>query len=212
MASCPPRCGRQPVSHQPVSRRSVTAAVCVNAKDQAVYSTPEEVKAMNRRRNVHNCPSHHFRRLTFRLSALAAVLIGAAVAVPVVLAQATVSPSGGITITSGAVCTAAAGGQTFPISITLPSSAVNDDVDVALLLDDTGSFEGEWPSVTSTFQQRRGSSSGCAAQCQFWLWRFDVQGLRRCLDQPRRRRPPNPTVHPQPAHRDRGYRRRLQRT
>ena len=62
-----------------------------------------------------------------------------------------VTPSTGITITSGAVCSGTASGQTFPVSITLPKTAVNDKVDVSLLLDDTGSFSGYWPGVASTF-------------------------------------------------------------
>ena len=61
-----------------------------------------------------------------------------------------VTPTG-ISITSGAVCTGASGGETIPASITLPTPYVNNNVDVSLLLDDTGSFSGEWSSVASTF-------------------------------------------------------------
>jgi len=61
-----------------------------------------------------------------------------------------VTPSA-ISITSGAVCTGASGGQSVPASITLPTPYVNNNVDVALLLDDTGSFSDEWSSVASTF-------------------------------------------------------------
>jgi hypothetical protein len=61
-----------------------------------------------------------------------------------------VTPSA-ITISDGAVCTATSGGQTYPVSITLPTPFVNQKVDVALLLDDTGSFESQWSTVSSTF-------------------------------------------------------------
>ena len=88
-------------------------------------------------------------QLPFAAVALTAVITPLVVTGPA-LAQASVSPSS-IDITSGAVCTGASGGQTYPVSITLPSGAVNDEVDVALLLDDTGSFSGEWSSVSSTF-------------------------------------------------------------
>ena len=64
-------------------------------------------------------------------------------------AAAGVSPSS-IDITSGGACSAS-GNATYPVSITLPTPYVNNNVDVALLLDDTGSFSGEWSSVASTF-------------------------------------------------------------
>lgn len=83
---------------------------------------------------------------------VAGVLIAPFVASGVASAQAMVTPPEGISLAAGgAVCSGTGEGQTYPVSITLPSSAVNDEVDVALLLDDTGSFEGEWSSVSSTF-------------------------------------------------------------
>ena len=70
-------------------------------------------------------------------------------------AAAAATPAGvtptGINITSGAVCTGASGGESIPASITLPTPYVNNNVDVSLLLDDTGSFSSEWSSVASTF-------------------------------------------------------------
>jgi hypothetical protein len=62
-------------------------------------------------------------------------------------AQPTITPAS-ITA-SGAVCTG--GSENVPVSITLPPSAVLDEVDVALLFDDTGSFAGFVPSVAAIF-------------------------------------------------------------
>jgi hypothetical protein len=79
---------------------------------------------------------------------LAAGVLGA-ITGPVAVAAAPVSPSS-IDITSGGVCSTS-GSATYPISINLPTPYVNSNVDVALLLDDTGSFSSEWSSVASTF-------------------------------------------------------------
>ncbi len=92
------------------------------------------------------------RRPIKLLAALAIAAGGVGILQGVAGAQATVSPSGGLTVTTGSnVCTGAAAGQDFPISITLPSSSVNDKVDVALLLDDTGSMSDEVGTVESIF-------------------------------------------------------------
>ncbi len=91
---------------------------------------------------------------TIRFVKVAAVTVVAAAGwslLPGAAGAQTISPPGGISITSGPLCTGAAPGQSEPVSITLPSSSVNDKVDVALLLDDTGSFSGQWSSVASTF-------------------------------------------------------------
>ena len=80
--------------------------------------------------------------------ALVAGVLGATTA-SVAAAASPVSPSS-IDITSGGVCSTS-GSATYPISINLPTPYVNSNVDVALLLDDTGSFSGEWSSVASTF-------------------------------------------------------------
>jgi hypothetical protein len=80
--------------------------------------------------------------------ALVAGVLGATTA-PLAAAASTVTPTS-IDITSGSVCSAS-GSATYPISINLPTPYVNNNVDVALLLDDTGSFAGEWSSVASTF-------------------------------------------------------------
>lgn len=69
--------------------------------------------------------------------------------VSVLAASTPVSPSS-IDITSGGVCSGS-GSAAYPISISLPTPYVNNNVDVALLLDDTGSFSSEWSSVASTF-------------------------------------------------------------
>lgn len=57
-----------------------------------------------------------------------------------------------ISIGAGPVCNATPGGQTVPVSIKLPFPYVNNNVDVSLLLDDTGSFSGEWSAVSATFK------------------------------------------------------------
>jgi hypothetical protein len=90
------------------------------------------------------------RRRAIIATAVTAALTSALFSPGTATAQSVISPSK-ITIANGAVCTGASSGQTFPASITLPTPFVNDDVDVALLLDDTGSFSGEWSAVASTF-------------------------------------------------------------
>ena len=126
----------------------------------------------------------------------------AVVAVPLsatsVAAPQTASPSG-ITITSGPVCTGAAGGQAYPVSVTLPTPYVNENVDVALLLDDTGSFSGEWSSVSSTFSSMVDQLEAAAPKVSFGFgvsmfkdyggdWTFldgdDVQTRPFILNQP----------------------------
>lgn len=61
---------------------------------------------------------------------------------------ATVSPAA-VTVASGSVCSG--GSATVPVSATLPPAAVIDKVDVFMLFDDTGSFGGLVPQVTSIF-------------------------------------------------------------
>ena len=86
------------------------------------------------------------------LAALAIVAGGAGLLEGAAGAQATVSPSAGLGITAGGgVCTGSAAGGDFPISITLPPTSVLDKVDVALLMDDTGSMSGEVGTVESVF-------------------------------------------------------------
>ncbi len=80
--------------------------------------------------------------------ALAAGILGAT-AGSAAAAASPVSPSS-IDITSGGVCSTS-GSATYPISVSLPTPYVNNNVDVSLLLDDTGSFSSEWSSVASTF-------------------------------------------------------------
>jgi hypothetical protein len=82
---------------------------------------------------------------------LAAALVAPWAAARTADALGTVTPAGPINITSGAVCTGASGGEAFPVSITLPTTAVTDNVDLALVLDDTGSFSSQWSAVSSTF-------------------------------------------------------------
>ncbi len=86
-----------------------------------------------------------------KVTAALAVVAGFAGGMQGAAGAQTITPSGGLTITSGPVCSGDPAGQTSPVSITLPASSVNDKVDVALLLDDTGSFSGQWASVASTF-------------------------------------------------------------
>ncbi|MEW5979973.1 MAG: hypothetical protein AB1898_29605 [Acidobacteriota bacterium] len=63
------------------------------------------------------------------------------------VAQTITPPS--ITITPGSpVCS---GSGNFPVSITLPPAAIVDKVDIFLLFDDTGSFAGFVPTVSSVF-------------------------------------------------------------
>ncbi len=82
--------------------------------------------------------------ITGVLAIVLSALLGVA---PPALAQ-TVTPPG-IDITSGPCCTG--GSQDFPVSITLPPSTVTNTVDVFFLFDDTGSFAGFVPTVTSIF-------------------------------------------------------------
>lgn len=85
---------------------------------------------------------------TVSACALVAGALGAATE-SAAAAASPVSPSS-IDVTSGAVCSTS-GSATYPISINLPTPYVNNNVDVSLLLDDTGSFSSEWSSVASTF-------------------------------------------------------------
>src|SRR5215510_5474744 len=83
-------------------------------------------------------------RLIYAVSIILSVML---ILQPPNLAQSVTPP--GITISGGAVCSG--GSQTFPVSITLPPAAVVDKVDVFFLFDDTGSFAGFVPTVTSIF-------------------------------------------------------------
>jgi len=79
---------------------------------------------------------------------IAAALIGILTLSSPLGAQTIVTPLS-ISVTGGPVCSA--GSQEFPVSITLPPDTIVDKVDVFLLFDDTGSFEGFVPTVASIF-------------------------------------------------------------
>jgi hypothetical protein len=70
------------------------------------------------------------------------------------LAQTVISPVG-VSATGGALCSGRS--AEYPVSIRLPPAAVIDKVDVFFLFDDTGSFAGFVPTVTTIFSGLVGS-------------------------------------------------------
>lgn len=91
--------------------------------------------------------------------------------------------SGGLTtpqsIALGAGLSICAGGsQSMPVGLTLPAGSVIDKVDVFLLFDDTGSFAGVVPTVTSIFSQLVGQLQSALPQVSFGfgVGRFEDYG------------------------------------
>jgi hypothetical protein len=70
------------------------------------------------------------------------------------------------------------GAQTVPVSINFPAGSVIDKVDVFLLFDDTGSFAGTAPQVTSIFSQLVGQLQTALPQVSFsfGVGRFEDYG------------------------------------
>jgi len=87
----------------------------------------------------------------------------------------TTSPDS-ISIVSGLVCEG--GSETFPVSITLPPDTIIDKVDVFFLFDDTGSFAGFVPTVTTIFSGLVGSLETAlpAVSFGFGVGRFEDYG------------------------------------